>query len=253
MALDLFSRTRSFAYGVTLPARSARLILSQKRLLALSLLPVSLTLLLYFFLIRNLQQTAEAALTAQMVGWGFNLEGFGAWLILLAAKIGIFILAAMTFSIVASVVGSPFNDFLAEQAERFTDPPMNVAPALPWSAKLRLIWIDLVKGLFAGIAAIAALLLSWVPGLNLVAFALSFLLLTFQYVSYPQTRRNLPLREGVAFLARHPFACVGFGLAMSFLFAIPVVSAFCLPLAVVGGTLLAARAPGSAGGMKALK
>jgi uncharacterized protein involved in cysteine biosynthesis len=119
---------------------------------------------------------------------------------------------------------------------------MPAPPELPWTAKIRLIGIDLVKSVFAGIAAIIALLVSWIPGLNLIAFFVSFLLIAFQYVSYPQTRRNLPLREGLAFLRRHTFACAGFGLAMSLLFAIPVVSAFCLPLAVVGGTLLVARA-----------
>ncbi len=251
--MELFPRAKSFLFGFTLPTRAARLILSQRSLLALSLLPVVLTLVLYFFLIRNVQVTAESALTQQMVEWGLNLEGWGAFALLMLAKIGIFIFAAMTFSIAASVIGSPFNDLLAEKTERYCDPPMNNAPELPWGAKLRLVWIDLLKGVLAGVAAIGALLLSFVPGLNLVAFTLSFLLLTFQYVSYPQTRRNLPIREGFFFLWRHFFACLGFGFALSFLFALPIVSALCLPLAVVGGTLLAARAPGSAGGLRPLR
>ncbi len=105
-----------------------------------------------------------------------------------------------------------------------------------------------MKAVAATCVTIMALIFSWIPVLNLFAFALAFLLITFQYISYPQTRRGIGFREGARFLRLHPFACLGFGLSVSFLFAIPVVSAFVLPVAVVGGTLLVARAPGNPDG-----
>ncbi|MCR4313075.1 MAG: hypothetical protein NUV58_02410, partial [Candidatus Roizmanbacteria bacterium] len=70
-------------------------------------------------------------------------------------------------------------------------------------------------------------------------------LVTFQYISYPQTRRDVGIRQGAKFLWHHIYACTGFGSIFLLLFAIPFLSSFVLPLAVIGGTLLAARAPGS--------
>ena len=73
------------------------------------------------------------------------------------------------------------------------------------------------------------------------AIVLALLLLTFQYVSYPQTRRGENLGTSLAFLGRHFWACLGWGASMTVLFMIPLLSAFMLPIAVVGGTLLYAR------------
>ncbi|MCC7443144.1 MAG: hypothetical protein IT285_16045, partial [Bdellovibrionales bacterium] len=58
--------------------------------------------------------------------------------------------------------------------------------------------------------------------------------------------RGVALGEGLRFLARHFFACVGHGATLTVLFAVPFLGSFVLPIAVVGGTLLVARAPGSA-------
>jgi uncharacterized protein involved in cysteine biosynthesis len=44
---------------------------------------------------------------------------------------------------------------------------------------------------------------------------------------------------------RHPFACAGFGAVTLLLFSIPLLSVVALPLSVVGGTFLYARAAGS--------
>ena len=51
-------------------------------------------------------------------------------------------------------------------------------------------------------------------------------LLCFQYLSYPQARRGLGIFKSIAFLFKFPFACLGFGGAVSLLFAIPLISSF---------------------------
>ena len=107
------------------------------------------------------------------------------------------------------------------------------------------IFIDIVKSIASAGVGIIALLLSWVPIVNIFAFALAFLLVAFQYISYPQTRRGIGLIDGAGFLRRHFFASVGFGTTVTILYMIPFLSSFMLPLAVVGGTLLVARAGGS--------
>jgi uncharacterized protein involved in cysteine biosynthesis len=231
----------SFWFGLTLPFRAAKLIAGKPVLMFWSLLPASLTLSLYFAVVLRLQHLAQGVLVRQFDQWGWDSHGWAAWIVALLVRVVLILVGAFTFSAAASVISSPFNDFLAEHTERFAHPPLPAVKKPDLMGKLRLIAIDLGKSLAAGVALVAAILLSWVPFLNLVAFAAAFLLVAFQYISYPQTRRAQGLREGLSFLLKHPFACLGFGATCTFLFSIPLVSALCYPLAVVGGTLLVAR------------
>jgi CysZ protein len=161
--------------------------------------------------------------------------------------VALLIAGAVTFSLVATIVASPFNDFLAEAAEPFAEPPLPAVVTRGWRHQLRLLRIDLLKSALAGLTTLLALLLAWVPGLNLLVFALAFLMVTFQFISYPQTRRGVTVRGGLAFLWRHAWACAGFGLVISALFSLPLIASLALPLAVVGGTLLVARATAEPG------
>jgi CysZ protein len=236
---------RSFWFGLTLPFTALCLIVSKPVLLFWSALPVALTLTLYAFVIVRAQHLARLALEHRFESWGWDAHGWGAWLVSVFASVLLLLVSAFTFSAIASVVASPFNDFLAERAERFT--PLPKVTSKGAGAKARLILIDLAKTLAAAVATVFALVLSWVPGLNIVAFAVAFLLIAFQYISYPQTRRGIGIGGGVKFLLLHPLACVGFGAALGALFAVPIVSSLSIPLAVVGGTLLVGRAEGGAG------
>jgi CysZ protein len=245
--MRLFRRTRSFWYGLTLPWKALRLILGQPMLMLWSLLPILVTFILYYYVIGALTSAAQAFITAWFVDWGLDPHG---WIVLglqFVSKLILLLVAALTFAFVSSVVASPFNDLLAEKAEQFSRPPLPPVSNATLEQQLRLIRIDLVKGLAAGAASLAALLVCWIPLVNLATFFVAFLLVSFQYLSYPQTRRGLGIRDGVRFLWRHTYACVGFGATVSVLFAMPIVSSIALPIAVVGGTLLAARCPGDNG------
>lgn len=229
---------RSFTFGLTLPVRSARLIVTRPSLLAWSIFPVLLTLVLYYFVVSWLQTEAQTLVMEYYAQWMGNTEGWGATVVLILSKVMIFLAAALTFSFTSTLLASPFNDFLAERTEKFSTPTLPPHPGGGLQHQLRTLWIDLVKAGASAVMGIAALLLSWVPLLNLFSFALVFLLVCFQYISYPQTRRGLSLGRSVFFLFRHLPACLGFGASVSFLFAIPFVSSLALPVAVVGGTLL---------------
>lgn len=210
-----------------------------------SIIPVIITLFLYIWLLSNLQDSAQEWIRSALAGWQWNPEGLPAKTLLITGKILVFIVGAVTFSITAGIIAAPFNDFLAEATEPHATPPLPPVAGTGALRIARLVTIDIIKSLGVAFATLFALLLSWIPGLNLVAFLLAAVLLSFQYVSYPQTRRGIGLLKGSLFLGRHLFACAGFGLAVLFLFSIPLASIIALPLAVVGGTLLVARAEGS--------
>lgn len=240
--MSIFMRLHSFWFGLTLPIRAFRFIFSHPVLVFWSVLPIGLTLLLSGFLIKSLQEWAQQRLLILLTGWGLSPEGWLAWIALAFSQILLFLVAALSFSFVAGIAAAPFNDFLAENTERWASPKLSPVPqSRGW---LRLVGLDVVKTIIATAAMIVAFALSFVPVIGFVAVGAIFLLMTFQYISYPQTRRGHGLGEGFRFIARHLFACLGFGLGFTFLFSIPLVSSLALPLAVVGGTLLVARAPG---------
>ncbi len=241
----LFHRTRSLWFGLTLPYRALRLIFVNKSLLFWSILPLVLTFILFIYGISQLQDWAVALLQESVAGLGFGPDSWIGWFFVLSGKIILWMVAALTFIFTSSIVASPFNDVLAERSEKFTEIPLPPVTKKSLKQNIQLIGIDLFKTATAFIAALFAIIFCWVPVVNVFAFILAFLLVTFQYISYPQTRRSIGLREGAKFLWRHIYACTGFGAIFTFLFAIPFLSSFVLPTAVVGGTLLAARAPGT--------
>ena len=223
---------------------AARLILERRLLLLWSLLPIGVTLVLYYYGISYLIDQAQALLSAWFIDWGLEPGGWVLWSLDLMTSLVLMLIAAVTFAFTSSIVASPFNDLLAERCERYAEPPLSPVERTSLRGQARLIWIDLGKAMAAGGMSLVALLVCWVPVLNLGVFALAFGLVSFQFLSYPQTRRGLGIADGLRFLWRHSWSCTGFGATLSFLFALPFLSSFALPLAVVGGTLLAARAPG---------
>ena len=238
----MISRINSLIFGLTLPFQAGTLILRRPALLGWSILPIAVTLGLYTWIIHALNVALQTWMQAHFLAWHWNPSGWGAVIFSGFLHILLILVAAISFSFVASIAASPFNDFLAEAAEKWGSPPLAPVQDRTILIKARLIMIDAGKSLAATIAGLAALLLAWVPLVNAVTFLLTFLLISFQYISYPQTRRSQGLGDGVRFLWDHPFACAGFGATMALLFSIPIVSSLSLPLAVVGGTLLVARA-----------
>ncbi len=242
------TRITSLIFGVLLPVQALRLILKTRRLLLWSLLPIVLTLALSVWGVSWMKQEITQWGIHWLGGFGYDAHSITVQAAMAFLQILLFVLAAILFSLFAGIIAAPFNDFLAEAAEPFTRPALPPPPAHALSARgrLRAVAIDIVKTLVITSIQVGLLIIGiiafWLPGLNLVPFAAAFWLLTFQFISYPQTRRGEGILAAVRFLWEHPFSSFGFGASLGFLFAIPILSSFALPLAVVGGTLLYARA-----------
>ncbi len=237
----LTSRIRSFWFGLLLPLKSIRLIGSKPRLIFWSLIPIAITLLLYSYVVSNLQNQAQIMMGASLLRWHIDPQGWVGTVLSVITQVLLFILGAITFSYMATVVACPFNDFLAEEAETYTTPPLALVHKQDFRVRLRHVAIDLLKSFVATGATLVFFLVSWIPFVNLIALIATFILIAFQFISYPQTRRGETVEQGLQFLWRHFFACFGFGFSISLLFSFPILASFALPLAVVGGTLLYAR------------
>ncbi len=246
--MKIYSWIYSFFYGLFLPFRATKLILKNRSLLLWSTIPFALTLAVSIYGVATLK-TYLVGLGMHYLGlYGFAPESLTAQAAIILFKIVLFVLAAVSFSFLAGIIASPFNDFLAEATEPHVRPALPNLPEVSkkFSFRAKAIWIDIIKTIVVTglqiFTLILAILVIWIPGLNVLLMCLTFQLLTFQFVSYPQTRRGEGLGQGLKFLWNYFFACAGFGATIGTLFALPFISGFALPIAVVGGTLLYGRA-----------
>lgn len=238
----LISRLKSFIFGLQLPWQSFKLIVKKPKLLIWSIIPILITFSLYTFLIIKIQGFLSSWLTAHLLGWGFQTSTWISYTLSFVAQIALILLSGMSFTFVAALIACPFNDFLAEETENFTLPPISQQISVSLRVRWGILFIDFLKSLFALGVSLIAVLISWIPGINFFSFFITLFLLCFQFISYPQTRRKEGIRDGFQFIWNHIYSCMGFGIVTGFLLSIPIVSSFILPLSVVGGTILYARA-----------
>ena len=190
------SRLRSLWYGLTLPYLALRLVLATPTLFFWSLLPIALTMALYVWVIAVLQEWALARLLSLLPLLGLDPTGWVAWTAGLVTWIVLTLVGALTFAFTSTVVAAPFNDVLAARTERHAVPPLPPPPEVGAGGHLRLVWIDLVKAVAATVTGLAAMVLAFVPVLNVIAVVAVCLLVCFQYTSYPQTRRHVRFAAG---------------------------------------------------------
>ena len=224
-----------------MPLRASRLIMRTPKLLTLSLLPAALTGFLYSAFSYVFYQWVLGAVPAWLQTLGMNPQGFMLHVFQVGAVLFALLVTALTYSIAASLVALPLNDVLALATENYTHTQLSPVMGGGLIQFTRLMLIDAAKNFAALFLTLFALLVSWVPVLNFLSFIVAVSLVTFQYVSYPQTRRGENLIDGFKFLIRNAPASLGFGLAHLLLFAVPLLSLVILPVAVVGGTLLYAH------------
>lgn len=230
-----------FFSGFFTPLKALGLIVRNKKLIGLSVLPVVVTAIIYAILLTFIIRFADTKLDALISRTGLNQDNILYSVVHVLVAIVLILASVLTFSLVANLVATPFNDFLAEAAESFAQPPLPPVPGMKFKERLRQIWIEFRKSLVVLLIAFFVFLFSLIPVVGLLGLLAAPMLLTYEFVSYPQTRRSYGIRKSLGFLSRNAAACFGFGLMCSLLFLIPFVSCFMLPLAVVGGTLLFAK------------
>lgn len=235
---------KQFWTGLWMPITALKLTLSRRILLFWSALPVLLTFLVSIYGVAALKAWLTSLGMQYLGSLGLAPGSFTVKAVIVVFQVTLWILAVVSFSFLAGLISSPFNDTLAEQTERFAKPPLSklTQEQTALSFKIKCIGIDLVKTFSVTalqlVLLIVGLLVALIPGVNIVVLVLAAWTLTFQFVSYPQTRRGESLKDGFLFIFKNGWACAGFGLSFGFLFTLPFISAFALPLAVVGGTLL---------------
>lgn len=186
------------------------------------------------------------------IGW---LDKHGDWWIVSALATvfkwvaGLVLLFALSyaFTLLANVVGAPFNGLLAEKVEAHLsgEPLGNESGSVFW-ALLKSVPGTLVseigKLLYLALWMVLLFLLHFIPVINFVAPFLLFLfgawMIAVEYIDYPMGNDGHRFKTVRQTLRKNRRMALGFGLPVSVLVMVPVVNLFIMPIAVAGATAL---------------
>ncbi|NND90457.1 MAG: sulfate transporter CysZ [Granulosicoccus sp.] len=152
---------------------------------------------------------------------------------------------AFLFTLLANLVGAPFNGLLAERVEaHLTGSSTDAAPS--WLTLVRsvprLLGSEMAKLIYLVICLVPLLILQFIPGINLLAPALLFLfgawMFALEYMDYPMGNHGALFRDVRKTLRTRRRIAYGFGSGVAVLSTVPVINLFIMPVAVAGATAL---------------
>lgn len=152
------------------------------------------------------------------------------------------------YTLLANLIGAPFNSFLSERVELHLT---GQTPQEPFSinALLRSVpstmWSEVRKITYMLVWLVPLLILHVIPVINLIAPLLLFIfgawMYAVEYVDHPMGNHGYKFAEIRRILRQHRTAALGFGLPVALLSMVPVVNLFVMPWAVAAATVFYVR------------
>lgn len=192
------------------------------------------------------------ALFDWMAGWAF-FERFGDfWLVEKIRQILQFVVGAVlsivlvyAFTLLANLIGAPFNSLLAERVEQHltgksptTDPSMAfLIKSIPKTLRS-----EMSKLIYLIMWSIPLLIIGFIPIINIAApflvFAFGAWMFALEYIDYPMGNRGKLFKDVKGTLQQRRPLALGFGFVVAIFSIIPLVNLVIMPIAVAGATAL---------------
>ena len=250
--------------GFCLPLEGGRLLMRERRLWGLTVVPIVISLAAFLTAIASIVGFSEEIYSGA-TGWMPALEAgrWYAWLWIGPARLLLGLLGAALFLaiagvglvaafLVASLLASPFHDALSLRVERIVtgcvvdaqatgalDTLRDAARALREEARRTLFFLG-VTGTLAGLGFV-------IPGAQILAgpaiLVFTIFFLPLDYAGFALDRRRLSFKARRRWLLAHRDAALGFGGAAFLACLVPGINLLAMPILVAGGTLLALRYP----------
>ncbi len=150
---------------------------------------------------------------------------------------------SFSFSIIANLIASPFNSYLARAVEeKLTGTPPPDSELDLWAEILLSIKNELRKILYYILWAIPIVILSFIPVINIITPVVWVLfgawIMSLQYIDYPMGNYSMSFKNIRANLAEKRLLTIGFGGITTAATAIPIINFLVMPTAVAGATIL---------------
>lgn len=224
--------------GLRYPFRGLSLI-RRRGIRPLVIIPLGLNILLFALGIFLAVHYLGAGLDRLLPEWLDWLR----WLLWPLFVIGVLAVVFFGFTLVANLLGAPFNGPLAARVEsQLTRGP---APdsGLTWYREAAVAVInELRKLLYFLLRALPLLLLFLIPGVNLLApllwLAFGAWMLALEYADAPMGNHGLGFRDARRRLGENLPLALGFGTGMLLITLVPVLNFIAMPAGVAGATAL---------------
>lgn len=218
------------AWGVRFFFAGLRMLFKHPSLFGLSLIPMAITVVLLVSLALGCAWLVGDLIEGAM---GEELRVFAQALVfVLALLLGYFLYLPL-----ARVLLAPFSEALSRKAHAINSGGGKYQSSLGW-ARAMLEGLKLVA-LQAMIVLVAlALSLIFPPVGAPIGIAVAVLMCGLDFCDVPLSACGMPLRKKLGVIWRHKSLALGFGLAAYLMLLIPVINLLCLPVGVIGATLL---------------
>ncbi len=243
----------SFARGFSYPLRAVKFFGNNPGMLKYLAIPFFINLLVFtitvYFGLDLFQGMLETYAPGTDVWYGVILY-YLAWTVaLLLTTVVVF----FSFTVLGNLIASPFNELLSERTESFLAGERGGE-----RFNLRRFWTEAKYAIAVEVKKITAFILcmlllfgiNFIPGIGSVIYAvlapaLTLFFLVVEYMAFVLMRKQMTFAQQRSYIFKRPVLMTGFACGVFCLLAIPFVQFFCIPLAVVGATLLWCDFPGA--------
>lgn len=228
----------NYLTGLSYPFRGLSLI-RRRGIRPLVVLPLLLNTVVFAGAIALAAFYLETALDALLPGWLDWLRWL-LWPMFLVAVLGVVFL---TFTLLANLVGAPFNGPLAARVEAHLSRAPAPDSGLSWQREaVTAVVNELRKLVYVIVRGLPLLLLFLIPGLQLFA-PLAWLvfgawMLALEYADAPMGNHGLGFTEARECMGRQLPLALGFGSGMLVLTLVPVLNFVAMPAGVAGATAM---------------
>ena len=235
-----------FTRGLSYPLRAVKFFRRKPGLLKYLAIPFFINLLVFsltvYFGLDLFQGMLETYAPSTEVWYGVILY-YLAWTVaLLLTTVVVF----FSFTVIGNLIASPFNEFLSEQAEGLingTQNEENFSLHRFWKESRYAIVVEIKKLTVFVVGMMLLFGLNFIPGIGSVMYAVlapifTIFFLVVEYLAFVLMRKQLSFAEQRRYIFKHPILMFGYGCGVFCMLAVPFVQFFCIPLAVVGATLL---------------
>lgn len=246
MISGMIKPVSGFARGFSYPLRAVKFFGRNPGLLKYLTIPFFINLIVFsttvYFGLDLFQRMLETYAPSTELWYGIILY-YLAWTVALLLTT---VLVFFSFTLIGNLIASPFNELLSEQAEILcmgTSVEERFSLGRFWKEAKYAIFVELKKIAVFSFCMVLLFGINFIPGIGALIYAvmapvLMLFFLVIEYMAFVLMRKQMNFAEQRRYITKHPMMMAGFACGIFCFLAIPFVQFFCIPLAVVGATLL---------------
>lgn len=236
----------SFTRGFSYPLRAVKFLSKKPGLLKYLAIPLVINILVFsisvYFGLDLFEGMLETYAPSTDVWYGMALY-YLAWTVaLLLTTVVVF----FSFTVVGNLIASPFNELLSEHTEALLvgrKPDERFSVGRFWKEASNSIVVEVKKMAVFIVGMLLLLAINLIPGIGSLIYAVlaplfTLFFLVIEYMAFVLMRKQLKFVQQRRYITKRPVLMAGFACSIFCLLAIPFLQFFCIPLAVVGATLL---------------